>query len=114
MTNNERLDPGFWIGLILIVILILCTQKCKAQKIDTIPCHVECIVKIVQKPTSKSVKYLAVYKCAHMKIQDIIPMSKTVYQYMRTAIEYGIQPELGIRLRDGSITSIIKRKRRLK
>ena len=112
MTNNERLDPGFWIGLFLVVLLIFCTHR--AQKIDTIPCHVACIVKIVQKPTPKSVKYLAVYKCAHMGIQDIIPVSKTVYEYMRTAVEYGIQPELGIRLRDGNITSIIKRKRRLK
>jgi hypothetical protein len=49
-----------------------------------------------------------------MNIQDIIPVSKTVYEYIRTAVEYGIQPELGIRLRDGNITSIIKRKRRLK
>lgn len=114
MTNNERLDPGFWIGLFLVILLIFCTQRCRAQRIDTIPCHLSCITKIVQKPTPKSVKYLAVYKCAHMKIQDIIPVSKTVYEYIRTAIEYGIQPELGIRLRDGNITSIIKRKRRLK
>ena len=27
-TNDNKLDPGFWVGLILIGILIYCTTKC--------------------------------------------------------------------------------------
>lgn len=29
ITKNDRLDPGFWIGLVMIGILIYLTQQCK-------------------------------------------------------------------------------------
>lgn len=28
-TNKDRLDPGFWIGIVLTVVLLYFTIKCK-------------------------------------------------------------------------------------
>ena len=45
--DKERLDPGFWLGLVAIIILLFITMRCDAQRqvsvYDTIPCKINCI-----------------------------------------------------------------------
>lgn len=92
------------------------TSKCHAQQqkavIDTMACKVECIKQIVQKPSSngKTVKYLAVYIDKSAGFSEIIPISKSVVDYIGTCKQFSIEPTLGIRLRNGVITSIVRYK----
>lgn len=115
--NKKHLDQGFWIGLFLIGMLVICTETCTAQttkhvaQIDTMACHPECIQKYVQQPTNNgNVRIYAVYNDKQNSVSDLIPVSKSVYEYILMCKENGIKPSLGIRLRDGRITSIIKLK----
>lgn len=91
------------------------TSKCHAQQkavIDTMTCKVECIKQIVQQPNSngKTVKYLAVYVDKSAGFSEIIPISKSVVDYINTCKQFSIKPTLGIRLRNGVITSIVRYK----
>lgn len=92
------------------------TSKCHAQQqkavIDTMACKVECIKQIVQKPSSngKTVKYLAVYIDKSAGFSEIIPISKSVVDYISTCKQFSLEPTLGIRLRNGVITSIVRYK----
>ena len=102
-------------GLALIIVLCLCTSKCNAQRqtahVDTIACHSECINKFTTTTTAKgTVKVYAVYNCKHNGISDLIPVSQTVWEYITLCKQNGIKPSLGIRLRNGQISSIIKYK----
>lgn len=112
--QKEKLEPGFWVG-VCIICLLLFLSKCHihAQKnavIDTIPCTIECIQKYITKSTEKSVRIYAVYNDKQCGIADIIPVSKSVYEYIVLCQDNGIKPSLGIRLKNGQITSIIKYK----
>lgn len=107
--NNE---PGFWVGVVLICVLFF-LSKCHAhaQKnatIDTIPCKVECIQKYITKSTEKSVRIYAVYNDRQSGIADIIPVSKSVYEYIVLCQDNGIKPSLGLRIRNNQIASIIR------
>lgn len=91
------------------------TSKCHAQRkavIDTMTCKVECIKQIVHKPSSsgKTVKYMAVYVDKSAGFSEIIPISKSVVDYISTCKQFSIKPTLGIRLRNGVITSIVRYK----
>ena len=91
------------------------TSKCNAQQkaaIDTMTCKVECIKQIVQKPSAngKTVKYMAVYVDKSAGFSEIIPISKNVVDYISTCKQFSIEPTLGIRLRNGVITSIVRYK----
>lgn len=91
------------------------TSKCQAQQkavIDTMTCKVECIKQIVQKPSvnGKTVKYLAVYVDKSAGFSEIIPISKSVVDYISTCKQFSLEPTLGIRLRNGVITSIVRYK----
>ena len=91
------------------------TSKCRAQQkaaIDTMACKVECIKQIVQKPSAngKTVKYMAVYVDKSAGFSEIIPISKSVVDYISTCKQFSIEPTLGIRLRNGVITSIVRYK----
>lgn len=89
-------------------------QKQTAQ-IDTIACHSECISKFTTTTTAKgTVKVYAVYNCKHNGISDLIPVSKTVWEYITLCRQNGVKPSLGIRLRNGQISSIIKYKPKYK
>lgn len=103
------------IAIVIIVILLLLTSKCHAQQkavIDTMACKVECIKQIVQQPSSsgKTVKYLAVYVDKSAKFSEVIPISKSVVDYINTCKRFSIEPTLGIKLRNGVISSIIRYK----
>lgn len=108
-------SPGPLIALVVIVILLLLTSKCHAQQkaaIDTMVCKVECIKQIVQQPSSngKTVKYMAVYIDKSAGFSEIIPISKSVVGYINMCKQFSIEPTLGIRLRNGVITSIVRYK----
>ena len=108
-------SPGPLIALVVIIILLLLTSKCHAQQkaaIDTMVCKVECIKQIVQQPSSngKTVKYMAVYIDKNIGFSEIIPISKSVVDYISTCKQFSLEPTLGIRLRNGVITSIVRYK----
>lgn len=108
-------SPGPLIAIVVIMILLLMTSKCQAQQkaaIDTMVCKVECIKQIVQKPSAngKTVKYMAVYVDKSAGFSEIIPISKSVVDYIGTCKQFSIEPTLGIRLRNGVITSIVRYK----
>ena len=91
------------------------TSKCNAQQkaaIDTMVCKVECIKQIVQQPSSngETVKYLAAYIDKSAGFSEVIPISKSVVDYISTCKQFSIEPTLGIRLRNGVITSIVRYK----
>ena len=108
-------SPGPLIALVVIVILLLLTSKCHAQQkaaIDTMVCKVECIKQIIQQPSSngKTVKYMAVYIDKKIGFSEIIPISKSVVDYINVCKQFSVDPTLGIRLRNGVITSIVRYK----
>ena len=108
-------SPGPLIALVVIIILLLMTSKCHAQQkaaIDTMACKVECIKQIVQQPSSngKTVKYMAVYIDKKIGFSEIIPISKSVVDYINVCKQFSVEPTLGIRLRNGVITSIVRYK----
>ena len=111
----DKHSPDPLIAIIVIMILLFMTSKCRAQQksvIDTIVCKVECIKQIVQKPSAngKTVKYMAVYVDKSAGFSEIIPVSKSVVDYISTCKQFSIEPTLGIRLRNGVITSIVRYK----
>ena len=75
-------------------------------------CKVKCIKQIVQKPSvnGKTVKYLAVYVDRSAGFSEVIPISKSVVDYIGTCKQFSIVPNIGIRLRNGVITSIVRYK----
>lgn len=111
----DKHSSGPLIALVIVIILLLLTSKCHAQQkavIDTMACKVECIKQIVQKPSSngKTVKYMAVYIDKSAGFSEIIPISKSVVDYISTCKQFSLEPTLGIRLRNGVITSIVRYK----
>ena len=107
--------PSTLIALVVIILLLLLTSKCHAQQkaaIDTMVCKVECIKQIVQQPSSngKTVKYMAVYVDKSAGFSEIIPVSKSVVDYINVCKQFSVEPSLGIRLRNGVITSIVRYK----
>lgn len=107
--------PSTLIALVVIILLLLLTSKCHAQQkaaIDTMVCKVECIKQIVQQPSSngKTVKYMAVYVDKSAGFSEIIPVSKSVVDYINVCKKFSVEPTLGIRLRNGVITSIVRYK----
>ena len=100
----ENQSPGPLIAIVIIIMLLLLTSKCQAQQkaaIDTMVCT-ECY--------GKTVKYLAVYVDKSAGFSEIIPISKSVVDYINTCKQFSIEPTLGIRLRNGVITSIVRYK----
>ena len=110
----DKHGPGPLIALVVIIILLLMTSKCHAQQaaIDTMICKAECIKQIVQQPSSngKTVKYMAVYIDKKIGFSEIIPISKSVVDYINVCKQFSLEPTLGIRLRNGVITSIVRYK----
>lgn len=100
----------FFICLILCLFVAI---KCHSQvKIDTIPCNAANITKYVMTDDGKRV--YAVYNDKQHGISEIIPVSKTVYEYIVLCEQNGIKPSLAIRLKNNQIFSIIKFKRKYK
>lgn len=110
-TNNYK-----WLfTLITIILLLLISVKCCAQTtkqtttIDTVVCKVSCIQKIVEiSNTNGKVKTFAVYIDKDNNIDELIPVSSSVLDYVKLCNQNSITPTLGIRLRNGQISSIIR------
>ena len=109
-------NSGWIIAIIVVVLLILATAKCHAQskavaQVDTMLCKVECIQKIVQQTSQKgTIRYYAVYNDKSINFSEVIPVSKTVVEYIEMCKQYSIKPTLGIRLKNGVVSSIIRYK----
>lgn len=118
MTKNERLDPGHYIGwVILVCLFIMSILQCKGQTkavLDTVICKNECIDKIVEltSENTKKPKYYAVYNDLKNDISELIPVSQNVINYINVCKSNKIKPSLGIKLKDGQIVSIIRYKKR--
>lgn len=118
VSNQNSLDPGHYIGLFIIVALFTfgtvkaCAQTQKAQY-DTILCKNECIDKYVEEKTKTGkIKFYAIYNDTKNDISELIPVSQTVMSYIKMCEENKIKPSLGIKLRNGQISSIIRYKNR--
>ena len=105
---------GFVIAIVIITMLLFVTAKCHAAdqvKVDTMVCKTECIQKIIQKTSAKgTVRYYAVYNDPSIKFAEIIPISKTVMDYIEMCNQNSIRPTLGIKLRNGVVSTIIRYK----
>lgn len=98
---------------ILILLLLMCTIKCSAQKakVDTIHCNPTCVIKYVQiEGSTGKMRTYAVYKDVKNNIQDLIPVSQSIMEYIILCTKNGIEPTLGIRIRNGQISSLVKYK----
>lgn len=112
--ETRDVSPIIWI-IIAVILMILGAATCCAQKqqadIDTVICKVQCIQKYIPHTTkSGNVSYKVIYIDKEAGVQEIIPVSKSVYQYIQECKEYGFEPQLGIKLRNGEISSIIRLK----
>ena len=107
-------NSGWIIAIIIIMMLLISTAKCHAAdpvKVDTMVCKTECIQKIIQKTSSKgTVRYYAVYNDPSIKFSEIIPISKTVMDYLEMCKQNSIKPNIGIKLRNGVVSTIIRYK----
>lgn len=111
----------FWLIIMflitLIILLCLATKSIAANtaKVDTILCKTECIVKFVSVNTkSNKEKTYVIYKDEKNNIEELIPVSTYVLEYITLCKQNGIKPHLGIRLKNNQITSIIKYKPKIK
>jgi len=110
-TNNYK----WLLTLIIIILLLSLSIKCCAQTtkqtttIDTVVCKVSCIQKIVEiSNTNGKVKTFAVYIDKDNNIDELIPVSSSILDYVKLCNQNSITPTLGIRLRNGQISSIIR------
>lgn len=113
ITEQNNNSNGWAIAALVIALLMAFTSKsCAQQQIDTMLCKIECIQKIVVQPSvnGKTQKYFAVYKDEKLDFHEIIPIPKSVVTYIETCKTNNIQPNLGIRLRNGIVSSIIRYK----
>lgn len=123
-TIDRKPNEGFRLLLVYTILVILglvlgftraCAQKTQVvHQYDTIMCNSQHISKYIEQPTAngKSTRVYAVYNDDEMGISDIIPVSKTVLQYIQMCQANNIRPSLGIKLRDGQIQSLIRVKRK--
>ena len=97
------------ISLLLFTLSVVkgCAQT-KAQY-DTVVCKTECIDKYIEeKTTSGKIRYYAIYNDTKNDISELIPVSPSVLSYIRMCEANKIKPSLGIKLKNGQISSIIR------
>ena len=111
--ENNNGNNVWAIVFILILLLLACTIKCSAQKtqVDTIHCNPTCVIRYVQiEGSTGKMRTYAVYKDVKNNIQDLIPVSQSVMEYIKLCKQNGIESTLGIRIRNGQISSLVKYK----
>ena len=114
--NNNIFFENAIMVLFVLVILFGVVTRCSAQRVqqkavyDTVVCDQSCIQKYVQIPNEKTgkVHIYAVYKDDAHGIGELIPVSQSVFEYIQVSKQYGLKPQLGIKLRNGKISGIIK------
>ena len=111
-SQNSKIDPGFWLGLLLFFSLLFFSTRCNAKndnsQIDTIRIEYRNIKKFVT--VGEKQRVYAVYQDG--SISDMIPVNKTTIEYINACNKCGLVPTLGIRFRNGSPTSLIRYKRK--
>lgn len=110
--QNENNDDKWWIAALVVLMLLWLAawfNPLRAQK-DTIPCKVECIKSYLSRQTPKTTHYYVVYKDS--TLEEIIPISKSVKDYVEMCKQNGIRPSLGIYLKNGQIMSVVRYKKR--
>ena len=112
--NHKELNKTFWIGMAMVIALLALAVKCNAQaKLDTMLCKTECIKDFIVMQTAENAKrdrIYVIYDDKENEVSDIIPITKTTYEYVMECKRYHIKPSLGIKLKNGQIQSIIKYK----
>lgn len=117
-TNNRDDNAKYWIAVLLILVAMWVISafwnRISAQTIvkDTIPCKREYIIKYIKDDNGKSPKFFAIYKDTKNDVQEIIPVNKTTMEYIFMCKQNGIEPSLGIYLKNGQIVSITKYRRK--
>lgn len=126
--NNNENDPT-WLKIvivftIIIILLGFATVNCSAQAAvvrqkavyDTVYCNTENIKKFVEIPNERTgkTKIYAVYKDVQNSVDELIPVTQTVYEYINVCKSNGVQPSLGIKLRNNQISSLIRFKPKLR
>lgn len=118
MKRNE-IDPKWLVVTLIVILLLLFTKNVFGQtkttvKPDTVLCKTECIVKYVQTETkSGKTKVYAVYKDAKNGVEELIPVSQSVLDYVKLCDQNSLKPTLGIKVKNGQIVSLIRYKPRL-
>ena len=113
--NNNGKKVWAIVFIIILILYLTCTIRCNAQKIqakvDTIRCNPTYVIKYVQiEGSTGKMRTYAVYKDVKNNIQDLIPVSQSVMEYIILCTKNGIEPTLGIRIRNGQISSLVKYK----
>lgn len=111
--QNENNDDKWWIAALVVLMLLWLAawfNPLRAQEKDTIPCKVECIKSYLSRQTPKTTHHYVVYKDS--TLEEIIPISKSVKDYVEMCKQNGIRPSLGIYLKNGQIMSVVRYKKR--
>lgn len=114
--NNNNMFENIIIILFVLLLMFGVATKCSAQKVqqkavyDTVVCDQACIQKYVQVPNEKTgkVHIFAVYKDPKHNLNELINVSQSTFDYIQTCKTYGIPAQLGIKLRNGAISGIIR------
>ena len=97
--------------MLIFAALTVGAQRQQTAQVDTMCINSSCITKLIQTTTSTGKpKVYAVYK--DKDIEEIITVSQSVLQYIDLCRQNGINPSLGIRIRNGQLTSLVKYKHR--
>ena len=116
MKKEIEIDPKWLIIAFITMLLLLFAKNVFGQtkttvKPDTVLCKNECIVKYVQTETkSGKTKVYAVYKDEKNGIEELIPISQTVLDYVKLCGQNNLKPTLGIKVKNGQIVSLIRYK----
>lgn len=115
--NNPFKDWQFWAMWLVVIVMLLFggISKCHAKnndRVDTVLCKPECIKGIFEKTTPKSVRYIVLYIDKTIGLEEMINMSKSVKEYIEECEKNRIKPNLGIKLKNGEIQSIIRIKKK--
>lgn len=96
----------------LTVLALLLSMQTHAQKLDTIQCNYKYVETTSTKTQTGKIKYYIIYR--DPAVNDIIPTTKTVVEYIQLCESRNLIPNLGIKLKDGKIVGIVKMAKKYK
>ena len=118
MTKENHFRVKFIFALLIaILIMAWCATRVKAQTVtvatryDTLAINTLNVAKYVEEKSSTGkVRYYAVYNDKKNEIYEIIPVSQALMSYIRLCNANDIVPNLGVKLKNGEIVSLVKYK----
>lgn len=105
---------------LILLTIVMSSLECTAQSTknpaiyDTIPCTMDCVKKIVEVPNASGTNTRLYAAFESSQFSDLIPISKTVYNYIMTCNQNGLTPKIGIKLKNGEVSSIVKLKQKIR